>query len=135
MGSPPSLPPYIIYNTEHPFVTLRTGQSKTASPNSVRLQCGELAGIGAVLCREQDLSHLLDYRRFKRLDLCGNLRVEDPLAPIAAADITRVPQDPIACSLCDRFVVKRVRHKVSGAVQRQVGPGQLEDALDVLPGL
>lgn len=60
--------------------------------NSVRLKDGESAGIRAVLWCKQDVSHLLDDRRFKRIDLRGNLRVEDTLAPIAAADITSVPQ-------------------------------------------
>jgi hypothetical protein len=46
----------------------RSGRScETLKP--VRLKRGELAGIGAVLCREQDLSDRLGYWLFGRLDL------------------------------------------------------------------
>ena len=72
---------------------------------SVRLQHGELARVRAFLRDEQDFSHLLDHRRFERLDLHSNLRIEDALAAIAAADITGVSKDAVARALRDVSLV------------------------------
>jgi hypothetical protein len=102
---------------------------------SIRPEHYELAGIGAALCGEQDFPHLLDQRRFERFDFRSDLRIENAFAAVATPDIAGVSQDPVARTLGNALIVEPVRHQVSGAVQANVGPAELEQFLEVLPGL